>query len=157
MKVKLEEQLEKIEKLRTDKHMQMLLLGIKCLGALDKKSDEVITNHLSKKNNTINNKLYQFREDLFDEFGKVANEFIDPASKEIGRFCGMGDYGIDGFLVYEYSNGDISLDELIERLKKTVVGISNTPEGFVMLEVDGNVIYISEAEFEAVFGNCDEE
>lgn len=155
--MKLEEQLEKIEKLRTDKPMQMLLLGIKCLGALSMKSEVVITKHLSKKNKTINNKLYQFSYDLLDEFGKAAEEFTEPASKEISMFCGMGDYGIDGFLLFEYSIGAISLDELIETLKKSVVDISNIPEGYVMLEAGGDVKYIPEAEFDAVFGSCDED
>lgn len=147
---------EQIEQIRTDKFMQMLLLGVKCLGEMEKTTEELLKKHKSKKNQTINNKLHDYSGDLIDKFSDTIDKFILPASKEISVFCGIGNEDVINEFLFGYSRDDLTLDELIENLKQFVTDINQIPEGHVMIKSDEKVTYVPEDVFDKLFPEDDD-
>lgn len=130
--MELHEQLEKIESLRTDKYMQMLFLGARCLGSLNKIGENMIEKHKSKKNQTINKKLWEFWGDLSGEFDFSLDEFFEPALIEISIFCGMGDVDVQNSFFsdffFDYSVGGITLDEFIAEVKGFAIAFAESDD-----------------------------
>ena len=58
--MELQEQLERIEQLKTDKYMKLLAEGLKAVNGLDKFSTDLLKNHKAK-NETINAKLRNYQ------------------------------------------------------------------------------------------------
>lgn len=118
--MELKERLERIEQLKTDKRMQLLLTGIRSLGEIENLADKLLEKHKAK-NPTINSKMKAYRNDLMDEYGFVLDEFVGPATEEIFDFIDE-DYEDDYMhgLIFDYSIGDKTLDELIGELKQYV-------------------------------------
>jgi hypothetical protein len=115
--MQLTEQHIQIEKLKTDHHIKMLLLGIKCFGALYKMSESLLDKHKAK-NPTINNKMMKFKNDWLESYDDVTDEFLDTAIKEVSVFCGFDeDNAFVNDMLFSFGNGDFNIDILIEKLK----------------------------------------
>lgn len=154
--MELNERLERIEQLKTDKYMQLLLLGLRCVGSIEKIGEELLSKHGSKKNQTINLKIGQFKEELVDEYWRFAEPFDKQVHKEILAFIGE-DEGIDSLhdLLFGYSTGDLTLDELIAELKQDAIDFDNIPEGHVAMKIDGKVRYMTIGDYDKLFPEDD--
>lgn len=116
--MELKERLKRIERLKSDKYIQMLLLGIRCFGDVEQLSEDVLKDHKAK-NPTINAKMRAYRNDFMDKYGFIEDKFIIPASNEISEFIGEEkDDEIISSLLFDYSVGILTLDGLIEELKR---------------------------------------
>ena len=154
--MELQEQLERIEQLKTDKYMKLLAEGLKAVNGLDKFSTDLLKNHKAK-NETINAKLRNYQSDLVDSYSFITDEFYLPASKEILKFCGFHEEdGIAGDVIFDYSDGELSFDELIEEFKQYAIESDNIPEGYVMLKIGSEIKHIPEDVFDKWFPNDDE-
>ena len=154
--MELQEQLERIEQLKSDKYMKLLAEGLKAVNGLDKFSANLLENHKAK-NETINAKLRNYKEDLVDRYSLVTDEFYLPASKEILKFCGFHEEDdIAGDFIFDYSDGNLSFDEMIEKFKQYAIEVDNIPEGHVMLKTDNEITHIPEDVFDKWFPDDDE-
>lgn len=155
--MELNQRLERIEQLKTDEHMRMLLEGLKVIGGLDKFSYELFKEH-KVKNPTINSKLSNFRGALVDEYNTIAEKFTGPASREILKSCGIhveDDMAHD--CINDYTFGYMTFDEMIEALKQHVIEVDSIPEGHVMIKFGDDVQYIPEDKFNEMFPDDDDE
>jgi hypothetical protein len=117
MQLTFNEQYNQIEKLKTDHHIKMLLLGIKSFGNLYKMSESLLNKHKAK-NPTINNKMLKFKHDWLESYDEVSDEFLSTATNEISVFCGFDkDNAFFSDMLFSYGNGDFDIDSLIEKLK----------------------------------------
>ncbi|QWG38900.1 hypothetical protein EXW35_10765 [Bacillus mycoides] len=141
--MKLEERLEMIDRLNTDKYIKLLLIGIQGIGCLDSLSIDLYSKHTSK-NETISRKIMQYRNDLIDEFELSTNEFYESAVKEIAEFFGSSydDDVITGY-IFDFGNGKYDINNLISKLKNWYIECEKIPEGHVgLFTQDGKVTYI---------------
>jgi len=143
--MKLQQQIERIELLKTDKHLGLLLEGLKVLAKLNNFSSELVAKHKGK-NPTFNQKLWAYRGDLVDGFDAVSNDFYEPTVNEICEFIGF-DKGDDAIhsVIFDYSCGDYTLDEFVEELKEWAIDVNNIPKGHIMIKSEEfGVQYIPE-------------
>ncbi len=154
--MELEKQLKQIEILKTDKHMTILLSGLRAFGSIENMSSSLLDKY-KVKNPTINNKLLDYRNDLIDEIDGAMSGFYEYTLNTIIAFCGFHeeDDSTNDYL-FEYSIGDLTIDELIKELSRLAIDIANIPEGHIMVRSSDFVKYIPEKDNPFAFLDCEE-
>lgn len=120
----LETQLEKIDQLKTDKHMKLLLLGVKTIGSLDNLSEKLLNKHMvSGENAMVNNKLNEFSRDLVDTYSLLVDKFDNSISEAVADYCGFEDEAEEIIynILWEYGQYEMTITALIDRLKNYAI------------------------------------
>jgi hypothetical protein len=133
IKMNLQKQLKRIEQLKTDKQMRLLLEGFKCLDALDVSSEEL----LGSENKYFNDELYfilsEYSKGTLDKFNFPKEKFNELVSKEICAFCAFYDNDHSARdIVFNYVHKNLTIDELVNELKQYAIDLDNTPNGYII-------------------------
>ena len=118
--MELEVQLRKIENIRTDKKIMLLLEGIRLRNSLEVITDKLLKKH-ETKNETINKNLSKYKWDLIDEY-KESDLFTTAAYKEVAECLGFqANDSLVHTLLEGFGMDYYSLKELVIKLKKVAV------------------------------------
>lgn len=155
----LEEQLNRIDELKTDPHMSLLLLGIKGNMTLDNLSESLLDNFKSPEDPEWHEgddeslrALKDYQDQLVVAYDLATIDFYQQACLAIGDFISIHDDDFFFDVFSAYGAGTKTLEDVLASFKAYAEEVDEIPEGKIMVKDGERIAYLSEEEFKQKFG-----